>query len=184
MRCVTSAVARSRDTAELALPGRWCRPLEGGFELHAVSEKRGWARSTRLAGGKLLLDPQAVAGHGEAEKALLDAYLEGRMAQSWILGGRAGIGKATLAWRFARFALANPDPARARANNPVSLHVPGWWGGEEQFIGRLRQADFPTAAEREDFRQVRRPLGAGRPPRQRHTLRVAHKVIMCVILDA
>lgn len=79
--------------------------------------------SDGLEGAPHPRDQEHIAGHGEAEKALLDAYLEGRMAQSWILGGRAGIGKATLAWRFARFILANPDPARLRAHPPVSLHV-------------------------------------------------------------
>ena len=28
----------------------------------------------------------------------------------------------------------------------MHLLLPGWWPGEEQFIGRPRQADFPTAA--------------------------------------
>ena len=31
------SAAPTRDTAEPALPGRWCRPLEGGDRLHAVS---------------------------------------------------------------------------------------------------------------------------------------------------
>jgi DNA polymerase III subunit delta' len=50
-------------------------------------------------------------GHAEAEKQLLRSYLRGRLAHAFIIGGPPGIGKATLAWRFARFLLANPDPA-------------------------------------------------------------------------
>ena len=38
------------------------------------------------------------------------AYRDGRLAHAWLIGGREGIGKATLAWRFARFVLAHPDP--------------------------------------------------------------------------
>lgn len=51
--------------------------------------------------------------HGPAhvEHALLDAYRSGRMHHAWLLGGPKGVGKATLAYRFARFILANPNPA-------------------------------------------------------------------------
>jgi len=55
-------------------------------------------------------DVYQLSGHREAEQLLLDAFNAGRMAQSWIIGGRQGIGKATLAWRFARFLMANPQP--------------------------------------------------------------------------
>ncbi len=48
-------------------------------------------------------------GHREAEQELLDSYRSPRMHHAWILGGPKGIGKATLAFRFARFVLANPD---------------------------------------------------------------------------
>ncbi len=50
-------------------------------------------------------------GPPAAETALLDAYRGGRMHHAWLLGGPKGIGKATLAYRFARFALAHPNPA-------------------------------------------------------------------------
>jgi DNA polymerase III subunit delta' len=68
-----------------------------------------------------------LIGHEEAERVLLSAYLDDRMAQSWIIGGREGIGKATLAWRLARFVLTYPDPqlfqARGQASLPDTLHV-------------------------------------------------------------
>ena len=44
--------------------------------------------------------------YAAAEQALLDAYRGGRIAHAWLIGGPAGIGKATLAFRFARFVLA------------------------------------------------------------------------------
>ena len=62
-------------------------------------------------------------GHRDAEKTLLDAFREGRLAQTWIIGGREGIGKATLAWRFARFLLANPDPQSPAVQTADDLAV-------------------------------------------------------------
>ena len=47
-------------------------------------------------------------GHGQAEQALAEAFASGRMHHAWLLRGAEGIGKATLAYRFARFALADP----------------------------------------------------------------------------
>ncbi|MEI8155101.1 MAG: DNA polymerase III subunit delta', partial [Hyphomicrobiales bacterium] len=48
-------------------------------------------------------------GHAEAEQTLLEAYRSGRIPHAWLIGGEKGIGKATLAYRLARFVLANPD---------------------------------------------------------------------------
>jgi DNA polymerase-3 subunit delta' len=64
-----------------------------------------------------------LVGHAAAEAAMLGAYREGRLAHAWLIGGREGIGKATLAWRFARFVLANPDPTTAAALNARNLSV-------------------------------------------------------------
>jgi len=60
-------------------------------------------------------------GHADAERALLDAYRSGRMHHAWLIGGPHGIGKATLAYRFARFILAHPSPALAK--DATSLNV-------------------------------------------------------------
>ncbi len=62
-----------------------------------------------------------LVGHAEAERSLLDAYQANRLPHALIIGGECGIGKATLAWRLARFILANPDPAAAHAAR--DLHV-------------------------------------------------------------
>lgn len=61
-----------------------------------------------------------LIGHDSAERQLLEAYRSGRLPQAWIIGGQEGIGKATLAWRFARFLFANPlfdGPGVARAHD-------------------------------------------------------------------
>jgi DNA polymerase-3 subunit delta' len=50
-----------------------------------------------------------LLGHEQAEKTMLAAHQSGRLHHAWLLTGPRGIGKATLAWRFARFMLAGQD---------------------------------------------------------------------------
>lgn len=47
-----------------------------------------------------------LVGHGPAEQTLLRAHGSGRLPHAWLLSGPRGIGKATLAYRFARYVLA------------------------------------------------------------------------------
>jgi DNA polymerase III subunit delta' len=65
----------------------------------------------------------ALAGHREAETALLSAYRSGRIPHAWLIGGAQGIGKATLAYRMARFVLAHRDPLAADVQNAETLWV-------------------------------------------------------------
>lgn len=62
-------------------------------------------------------------GHGGAEGALLAAYRSGRVPHAFMLIGQKGIGKATLAYRLARFVLAHPDPTAASVHAATSLAV-------------------------------------------------------------
>jgi DNA polymerase-3 subunit delta' len=64
-----------------------------------------------------------LSGHREAELALLRAYRSGRIPHAWLIGGAAGIGKATLAYRMARFVLAHRDPAATEVQNADDLTV-------------------------------------------------------------
>jgi DNA polymerase-3 subunit delta' len=64
-----------------------------------------------------------LIGHAGAESELLRAYRSEKLAHAWLIGGREGIGKATLAWRFARFILAQPDPTNAAVHAAVDLGV-------------------------------------------------------------
>jgi DNA polymerase III subunit delta' len=68
-------------------------------------------------------DTMSFVGHSVAERAFLDAYRAGRMPHSWIIGGPEGIGKATLAWRVARFLFANPDPQSPTVQRAQTLDV-------------------------------------------------------------
>ncbi len=64
-----------------------------------------------------------LIGHGQEERALLSAYQQQRLHHAWILGGAEGIGKATLAYRMARFVMVNPDPAAPQVQGATTLDV-------------------------------------------------------------
>ena len=53
----------------------------------------------------------ALIGQDTAERAFLDAYNADRLHHAWLITGPRGVGKATLAWRIARFLLATPRAA-------------------------------------------------------------------------
>ena len=65
----------------------------------------------------------ALFGHHDAEQTLLEAYRSGRIPHAWLIGGAQGIGKATLAYRMARFVLAHRDPLSADVKAATSLAV-------------------------------------------------------------
>lgn len=75
-------------------------------------------------------------GHDDAQRMLADGVRGGRMHHAWLVTGAQGIGKATLAYRFARFALSGPegrsgdgllgaDPQGMGARQVASLSHPG-----------------------------------------------------------
>jgi DNA polymerase-3 subunit delta' len=64
----------------------------------------------------------SLQGHERQEARLLHAYASGRMHHAWLLAGPRGIGKATLAYRLARFVLQFPEPHTAVDRS--SLFVP------------------------------------------------------------
>jgi DNA polymerase III subunit delta' len=57
-------------------------------------------------------NPELI-GQADGERTLLESALSGRLAHAWLLSGPRGIGKATLAYRFARFLLAGKEAATA-----------------------------------------------------------------------
>ncbi|WP_291861588.1 DNA polymerase III subunit delta' [Bradyrhizobium sp.] len=62
-------------------------------------------------------------GHRDAEMALLEAYRGGRIPHAWLIGGAQGIGKATLAYRMARFVLAHRDPLAPSVQRAETLQI-------------------------------------------------------------
>ncbi|HVY14772.1 MAG TPA: DNA polymerase III subunit delta' [Rhodopila sp.] len=66
-------------------------------------------------------DPRAnplLLGHAEAEAMVLDAIRSTRMHHAWLITGPDGVGKATLAFRFARRLLAGQPEAQTLALDP------------------------------------------------------------------
>ena len=51
-------------------------------------------------------DNPDLVGHQAAETAFREAFESGRLAHAWLICGPQGIGKATLAFRVARWVLA------------------------------------------------------------------------------
>lgn len=71
--------------------------------------------SDRLPGFPHPRERDVLIGHEEAEAALTQARQSGRLHHAWILAGPEGIGKATLAYRFAKALLGERDgPAAIR----------------------------------------------------------------------
>ncbi len=73
-----------------------------------------------------------LVGHDATEAHLLSVIKSGRMPQGLLLAGPESIGKATLAWRLARYLLANPAEEEGGSlfgdtlpkADPTSLSVP------------------------------------------------------------
>lgn len=65
----------------------------------------------------------SLIGHDGAERTFLDAWNSGRLAHAWLLSGPRGIGKATLAYRIARFALSGGGGGGLFGGPPDSLAV-------------------------------------------------------------
>ena len=54
---------------------------------------------------------ERLIGHEAAEQAFLKAFSAGRLPHAWLISGPQGVGKATFAYRIARFLLAQPIEA-------------------------------------------------------------------------
>lgn len=68
-------------------------------------------------------ETNVLFGHRDAEATLLNAYRSGRIPHAWLIGGAQGIGKATLAYRMARFVLTHPNPSSSYVQSATTLAV-------------------------------------------------------------
>jgi DNA polymerase III subunit delta' len=79
----------------------------------------------RIEGAPHPREARRLFGHAAAEGVLLTGLRSGRLHHGWLLAGPRGVGKATLAWRFARAALAHPPGGGLVAPPPpTSLELP------------------------------------------------------------
>ncbi|UWR21296.1 DNA polymerase III subunit delta' [Sulfitobacter sp. S190] len=114
----------------------------------------------RLEGAPHPRDTPALIGQSAAEAAFVDAFNTGRLHHAWMLTGPRGVGKATLAWRIAKFLLATPAPDEGGmfapepatsldipADHPVSVRVAS--GGE----GRIRNVTRTVNPDTKKMRQ-------------------------------
>ncbi len=62
----------------------------------------------RLDGARHPRDSDRLIGQSEAEAVFLEALAQDRLHHAWLITGPKGVGKATLAWRIARFLLVTP----------------------------------------------------------------------------
>lgn len=69
-------------------------------------------------------ETRILIGQGDAERALFEAFMSNRLHHAWLLTGSQGIGKATLAYRFAKFVQHYDNPERAEAFRATGLDVP------------------------------------------------------------
>ena len=65
----------------------------------------------------------ALHGHGDAEARLLRGFQSGKLHHAWLISGPRGIGKATFAYRLARFLLSKTKPGAPSLDVPEALPV-------------------------------------------------------------
>ena len=87
------------------------------------------AEPDRLEGFSSPREVDRLFGHEAALNEFTDALASGRMHHAWLMVGPEGIGKATLAYRFARMVLAEANE-RDAVDKPTS--------GVSQGRGRYR----------------------------------------------
>jgi DNA polymerase III subunit delta' len=103
------------------------------------------ASATQLDGYPHPREMQNLFGLDEPERSFLDAWNSGRLPHAWILGGEVGIGKATLAYRIARFVLAQGrrhEPAQSLAvapTHPVSRKVAAGSHADLMLLSRIEK---------------------------------------------
>lgn len=80
----------------------------------------------RVEGAPHPRETARLYGHSAAQDDFLATFNTGRLHHGWLVTGPRGVGKATLAWRLARFLLATPedDGGMFAPPKPDTLDIP------------------------------------------------------------
>ena len=139
---------------------------------------------------------EALSGHSAAEETFLRAFNAGALHHAWLVTGERGIGKATFAYRAARFLLSRDAAAPIARRNPRRTAKPpgraanrGWcaflavrarrsarhggggldWRGRGATLALLPEPDEPRRLARDDRRSGERSHHRlGQRPAQGH----------------
>jgi DNA polymerase-3 subunit delta' len=116
----------------------------------------------RLDGTPHPRDTAKLYGQEAAEARFLQAFNAGRLHHAWLLTGPKGVGKATLAWRIARFLLteeqaeagmfgdmpdAKPERLDVRADHPVLQRI---LAGSEPRLFKITRSMNPDTKRMRD----------------------------------
>ncbi|HEX2843083.1 DNA polymerase III subunit delta' [Hyphomicrobium sp.] len=133
----------------------------------AVQEIEELPEADRLDGFPHPRATQRLFGHEDAERALAEAFASGRMHHAWLITGAEGIGKATLAYRFARHILADPsertahsldiEPETRAARQVLALSHPGLLVVRRAYD--LKNKRFPATIPVDEVRRLKSFLG-------------------------
>lgn len=93
-----------------------------------------------------------LVGHEFAEQQFIQAWSSRRLAHAWLIGGQRGIGKATLAYRMARYALSS-----AADNGPGLLPELEAEADSLQMSSDHRVFKRIVSQSHNDFRAVEKP---------------------------
>ncbi|MBP5855595.1 DNA polymerase III subunit delta' [Marivibrio halodurans] len=106
-----------------------------------------------------------LEGHDEAEATVLDAWNSGRFPHAWLLCGAEGIGKATFAYRLARFILANGGAEDGGGEGGSNLFGDALAADGLAISGESQTARLVASAGHPDMRVLTRGMmdAAGKP---------------------
>lgn len=100
-------------------------------------------RPDQVPGAPHPRETEQLFGQSTPEEAFLQSYVSGRLHHGWLITGPKGVGKATLAYRIARFLLATPpledDGLFGAPPPPTSLEI----SPEHPIAARVRAESEP-----------------------------------------
>ncbi|HSI39208.1 MAG TPA: DNA polymerase III subunit delta' [Xanthobacteraceae bacterium] len=132
----------------------------------AGASKDAAAEADRFTGAPHPREPRALLGHDAAQALVREAFEAGRLPHALLLGGPEGIGKASLAYRIARFVLAGGQaPAGTLdvpADHPASRQVAAQSHPDLMVLRRTpgEGGKLPSMIPAEQVRRVRGFFGS------------------------